>query len=428
MKRNFILYLLALLPLIGTAQGVADKINQIRLDTCFLYSEAIAETDDAARLQSLRKLLSSINAYNGAPVPTSQLKSLISSLKQKTANGQAYAFTYVRKNSWKQASQETRRDSVPPAKKPEAVTFRFSDGIHNQALKAKVEQNITQLLTAINKTYPDSLIDCSSLPLTPAARTGLENMWKHIRFFCEKEQNLRPCLKDVNEYNVRDIPITIRESAQYKGERRRDLSINFNEAGQITGVRFAAEKTTYDKIMRSSGGQAVTDEARRRTILGFVENYRNYYIEMNLDAIKQIFDDNALIITGRVIKVANKNKGDNNKMSISKQTTYRKQNKAEYMQSLQTLFKNTACIQLEFDYDGVSVVQDKSKPYIYGVTLKQYWNSKNKAGKHYSDEGYLFLVWDFSDEENPKIHVRTWQPLESVSDESQIMNLNSIRY
>ena len=206
------------------------------------------------------------------------------------------------------------------------------------------------------------------------------------------------------------------------------MSINFNAAGQITGVRFAAEKTTYDKIMRSSGGQAVTDEARRRTILGFVENYRNYYIEMNLDAIKQIFDDNALIITGRVIKVANKNKGDNNKMSVSKQTTYRKQNKAEYMQSLQTLFKNTACIQLEFDYDGVSVVQDKSKPYIYGVTLKQYWNSKNKAGKHYSDEGYLFLVWDFSDEENPKIHVRTWQPLESVSDESQIMNLNSIRY
>ena len=54
--------------------------------------------------------------------------------------------------------------------------------------------------------------------------------------------------------------------------------------------------------------------------------------------------------------------------------------------------------------------------------------AKNKAGKHYSDEGYLFLVWDFSDEENPKIHVRTWQPLESVSDESQIMNLNSIRY
>ena len=36
----------------------------------------------------------------------------------------------------------------------------------------------------------------------------------------------------------------------------------------------------------------------------------------------------------------------------------------------------------------------------------------------YSDDGYLFLLWDFRDEENPKIHVRTWQP--KYLDQSQL--------
>ena len=42
---------------------------------------------------------------------------------------------------------------------------------------------------------------------------------------------------------------------------------------------------------------------------------------------------------------------------------------------------------------------------IFGVTLKQHWNSSN-----YSDVGYLFLMINFEDEMNPTIQVRTWQP------------------
>ena len=37
--------------------------------------------------------------------------------------------------------------------------------------------------------------------------------------------------------------------------------------------------------------------------------------------------------------------------------------------------------------------------------MMQSWNTKR-----YSDEGYLFLMIDFSNEDNPLIHVRTWQP------------------
>ena len=50
-------------------------------------------------------------------------------------------------------------------------------------------------------------------------------------------------------------------------------------------------------------------------------------------------------------------------------------------------------------------VFEKLGIHIFGVTLKQHWNSSN-----YSDVGYLFLMINFEDEMNPSIQVRTWQP------------------
>ena len=42
---------------------------------------------------------------------------------------------------------------------------------------------------------------------------------------------------------------------------------------------------------------------------------------------------------------------------------------------------------------------------FYGVTLHQGYSSDR-----YHDDGYLFLLWDFRNEDCPQIHVRTWQP------------------
>ncbi len=38
------------------------------------------------------------------------------------------------------------------------------------------------------------------------------------------------------------------------------------------------------------------------------------------------------------------------------------------------------------------------------MTLHQSWRSST-----YNDDGWLFLLWDFNDEEHPQILVRTWQ-------------------
>ena len=50
------------------------------------------------------------------------------------------------------------------------------------------------------------------------------------------------------------------------------------------------------------------------------------------------------------------------------------------------------------------VIRHPMKPF-YGVTVLHGWTSGN-----YHDEGYLFMLWDFTDENASQIHVRTWQP------------------
>ena len=56
---------------------------------------------------------------------------------------------------------------------------------------------------------------------------------------------------------------------------------------------------------------------------------------------------------------------------------------------------------------------------IYGVTLRQKYDSDT-----YSDDGYLFLLWDFRNPSMPKIHVRTWQPAQSVHNPDDVFSLS----
>ena len=82
---------------------------------------------------------------------------------------------------------------------------------------------------------------------------------------------------------------------------------------------------------------------------------------------------------------------------------YNKQNKEEYIANLRKVFSANNYIRVTFD--EVEVERHPTKTDFYGVTLHQGWTSDR-----YHDDGYVFLLWDFSDEARPQIHVRTWQP------------------
>lgn len=289
-----------------------------------------------------------------------------------------------------------------------AVTFKFNPrSIQTGTLKTKMEKNISDLLTEVNRaSAAKGKLNLNSVQMEPAAKTRLEAFWAEMPFRVNEATVVTDCLSDYQGYQVRKIRITvIPQNASYNESVDRELTVSLNKNGVITGVRPAWQvQEDVSKMLESAEG--VSDTRQRLEILKFVEDFRNYYNERNLNALRQIYSDDALIITGSVVK-QRKNTGDGG-VKIENMVKYVVQSKSEYLTKLQNIFRNNNRINVEFDH--ISVVMSGSKRNIYGVTLHQKWQTST-----YSDEGWLFLLWDFNDPENPQIHVRTWQPDQVVA-------------
>ena len=130
-----------------------------------------------------------------------------------------------------------------------------------------------------------------------------------------------------------------------------------------------------------------------------MEKFRTAYNLRDIDVLNDVFSENALIITGRVVTLAKSDVSPSEQKII----TYKKETKREYLEKLARIFKFNKYINVEFD--SLLLVKHPTKEDIYGVTVHQRWTTSS-----YQDDGWVFLLWDFTDEERPKIHVRTWQP------------------
>lgn len=294
------------------------------------------------------------------------------------------------------------------------VTFRFSDGIDNQSLKAGVERSVSALLSEINNAEAAGReINLSAIPMEANAREGLTSLWRNIRFRCEWTNNVQSCLQDMTGYEIRQIPVEMKPLGNtYRGELHKELTVSFSRQGTITGVRMAMDKNSYMALMR--GGNSNVEMRMRNEILKFVEDFRSYYVEKNIDALKNIFSDDALIITGRVIRRVEANNVDGISKRVREKVVYSKQSKKQYMDNLQALFKSTRYVHV--DFSDIDIIRHGSNPKIYGVRLRQKWHSQRYNGNQYADDGTVFLLWDFTDEDNPQIYVRTWTPLQAGGD------------
>lgn len=289
------------------------------------------------------------------------------------------------------------------------VTFQFEDGIYNQTLKAQVERNVSNLLSEINLAEQRGVqvLNLASVKMDENAKNGLRSLWKNIHFRCEWDKNVHSCVQDFTGYEIRQIPVEMKPlDNTYKGELHKELTISFNKQGVITGVRTAMDKHSYQALLKD--GKANLDMRMRREILKFVEDFRSYYVEKNATALEEIFGDDALIITGRVIKTMGKSQTDGVSQQVKEKVFYSKQNKQQYINNLKALFRSNEYINV--DFSEIELMRHGSNPNFYGVRLRQKWASQRYSGSQYSDDGYVFLLWDFTDQTQPKIHVRTWTP------------------
>lgn len=285
---------------------------------------------------------------------------------------------------------------VLPLRAQYATDFLLTD-LDQPAQKEQAQHNISLLLTEFNMASAEGrAVRFDSIPVAESVRTCIMRIWENTPFRTGDTEIIERCLHTYdNAYQVRNIPLFLKSEGE---EQYQEAVIGFDKTGTITDFHLALDNNLYVKVLKK--GWDVTDLRRRQIILDYVEQFRTAYNTKDMEFLEQIYSDDALIITGKVVRTAPSEM--NNFMSEDK-VIYNKQSKRQYLTNLARVFRANKRINVVFD--DIKVVGHPAKRGFYGVTLKQGYTSDI-----YSDSGYLFLLWDFTNPEAPQIHVRTWQP------------------
>ena len=182
------------------------------------------------------------------------------------------------------------------------------------------------------------------------------------------------------------------------------LNFQFDETGRIDEVTFALGDQALDDLFNDTKlGDCQLDKIR---IAQFLETYKTAYCLKDIDFVKQVFADNALIIVGRVLKDTDRDLSDNWKNSSlgSDKVQLVQKSKSEYVRDLAYCFNSNEYINIRFDNSEV-VKAPVDSGRVYGIQLAQNYSSSS-----YADRGYLFLMFDLTDKDKPQIHIRAWQP------------------
>ena len=279
------------------------------------------------------------------------------------------------------------------------VKLTISSGIDNGGLKTKMENSISVLLTEINAAQAAGrAINFAPLNLNQSVQLSLSMLWENSPFICLDEVITERCLTTNTGYQVRNIPLMMKPlTVEFQeDEHYQEAVISFDRQGNVESFYLSINMNLYMNVIKNN--LEITDHRRRQLILDYVEQFRTSYNTKDIKFLEQVFSDDALIITGKVIE----QKAPDG-IALPDKIVYKKQTKQEYITNLRRVFANNSYINVTFD--EIKVIKHPANKNYYGVTLHQGYKSSS-----YRDDGYLFLLWDFTDEQAPQIHVRTWQP------------------
>ncbi len=283
--------------------------------------------------------------------------------------------------------------------KADKVSFTISDGLDNASMKTKIENTISNMLNEINAAQEAgrSLNFSAMGTVGTRVQQSMAMLWENSPFKCTDDDIVEHCITTGSGYQVRNIPLEMKPTGEreFGEDEYQEAVISFDKQGNVESFYLSISMNLYMNVIKSN--LELTDLRRRQLILDYVEQFRTAYNQKDINFLNQVFSDDALIITGKVITTKHA------EGFTSQKIQYNKQSKEQYIKNLRGVFARNSYIKVTFD--EIEVMRHPVNPNFYGVTLLQGWTS----GK-YHDDGYLFLLWDFTDEKAPQIHVRTWQP------------------
>lgn len=270
-----------------------------------------------------------------------------------------------------------------------------------------MEANLTALLSEINAACEgDRPLNLDGIKMSAEAKATLQDLWVVLHFHCDDDQVTDRLWNFKTTFMARNIPLIIVPDAadSWANGTFQEAVVEFDRQGSITDFCFSFSSRVGESLEKCSGGNDIEDIQRKGIIMSWCDKLATAYNRHDMNFMQTIFSDKALIITGKVVMQSNKEFG-----TANAKVEYTKQTKKQYLTNLAKCFAKNKWINVEFTEVGIggcgSVTRSKVNKNFYGVRLHQKWKSTN-----YSDEGYVFLLWNFTSEDKPQIEVRTWQP------------------
>jgi len=278
------------------------------------------------------------------------------------------------------------------------------------------ERNLAALLTEVNQAQSSGRqLSMGQLAMDEFAKKSLARIWAVTPFIFPDEELVEKCMMFKNgTMMVRHVPLQIKPVGETFGmDKIQEAIVEFNSRGVVTDFRLTLSSQSGLDLDRCG----VADIENEHIIKRQLEQFRTAYNQKDAATIEAMFSDDALIITGRVVQ--RRSVGD--RLAMTPKVEYTRQTKQQYIKNLKLAFARNKWIDVKFDIpakgqggpcnwiDRTRKLDKNGQPMnFYGVRLVQHWKSSN-----YSDDGYLFLLWEFpKDGSDPIIHVRTWQPME----------------
>ncbi len=216
---------------------------------------------------------------------------------------------------------------------------------------------------------------------------------------------------DVNKtatgWEVRKIRVLTKYSSLNR-QATEYLILDFDENGNFNDVNFGTVEQLYEQFAEQ--GTYGNDWGNRQTIVKFVEKYRSAFLTRNMPMLDSMFAEEAVIIIGRELKKGKKSDNYQYAKMTEQQPDiqYVQYTKKQYLENQKKAFKNQKDIFL--GYSTFKINKKNNMPGTYGISMKQHY-----AATTYADEGHLFLLVDFL-QDQPQIYVRSWQPREWSED------------
>lgn len=294
------------------------------------------------------------------------------------------------------------------------IKVRIIDGSKSKNLQKQIEKNASALLADLNVSFKndtEKIFFYSEYGISGKAKESINAIWETSKFYCTKQNIDERLLETDFGYELRNIPVLL-------DSLKEEIVLEFDKKGTVSDIYFAVNQHQYKNIAPSN---VVVDETKKNIIRDFLESLKTAYIKKDLNFINTVLSDKALIVVGKTIKPTDKQSfkiTDTGKQTLYNDTensTYKKMTKAEYIDGLKRIFRSNKNILVH--YRDIEIIPHRKSGYesFCGVRLKQKWQTDN-----YKDDGILFFVIQFRENDYPLIWVRVWQDANTTSPSEQI--------